>query len=166
MSERKSKEAILNQVMKKYQRRYNPVYMSLVSKEEFLDIINLEDRTLTHDEKTLRFSEEEWMRFKDNFVRGFTNFDFDKFISIYFPDPSNYTFDTKCNDVVCAFIWKCGLEKEGGNYFEKSGAAMIREMGDYWIFMLFSSPENPNNTFEVEMSALRRLIDDLESMDQ
>ena len=164
MGESKSREKLLTELLKTYQRRFRPVYMSLVSKEEFLDIINVEQRSLDDDTKQVKFTEETWTRIKYSMVKGFENLEFSDMILNYFPDPAAFEFQTKCNDNVCALVWKYDAGRPGESYFEKSGAAMIREMHQYWIIMLFTNEIETHNDYENEMESLGRIITGLQDI--
>ena len=70
-------------------------------------------------------------------------------------------FEYKCNDHVCTLIWWYFSLNHKNRYFLRPGAAMIREMDDYWIFILFSNDTGDRKTYEPEMNSLGHIIEDL-----
>jgi hypothetical protein len=158
----KSREAVLTDLLHKYQRRFRPVYMSLVTKEEFLDIISVEKRVNPEENTDVSFSEDQWTRIKAEMVQSFQNFNFDKFFETNFSQRDRFKHEMKCNDYVCALIWWLDPQYSGQSLFERPGAAMVREMDDYWILMFFINDTWEPKSYEAEMDALGRLIENLE----
>lgn len=162
MASRASREAALKELLQRFQRRYRPIYISLVSKEEFLDILNIENYPPNVSNDFLAFSEDDWLRLKDVMVKAFEAMDYDIFIKQYFPESKAIEFEYKCNDNVCTLVWWIPSHLKKEIYFHLPGAAMIREMDDYWIFMLFSNDTNYKKTYEHEMNTLGHIIEQLE----
>lgn len=162
MVSRASREATLKELLQRFQRRYRPIYISLVSKEEFLDILNLENYPTNSLKEFLAFSEDDWLRLKDVMVKAFEAMDYEIFIKRYFSEPNEIEFEYKCNDHVCTLIWWMPSQKTKETFFHLPGAAMIREMDDYWVFMLFSNETGNKKTYENEMNTLGHIIEQLE----
>jgi len=162
MAENASREQKITELLKKYQRRYGPIYIPLVLKEEFLDIFNLETLPADTPSDFLNFSDDEWLRLKDAMVNSFNTMDYDAFTQRFFQKTNKIEFELKCNDNVCTLVWSIPLELVQKKFFQTPGAAMIREMGEYWIFMLFSNDSEKKKSYEMEMNVLGNLIEQLE----
>jgi hypothetical protein len=156
-----SRETAIKDSLHKFQRRYRPIYISLVSKEEFLDIMNLETYPPNVPADFIPFSEDDWLRLKDVLVQAFNAMDYAGFIQHYFVETESIEFEYKCNDHVCTLIWWYSSLVPKNQYFLRPGAAMIREMDDCWIFILFSNDTGDQKTYEPEMNSLGHIIEEL-----
>lgn len=166
MAQQKSREQIIREIVQDYKRRFRPLLLSLVVKEEFLDVLNLEQSSWTNqgENKPLGiFSEEEWLRFKAALIDCLKNLEFTGFINRYFMTKNHFDFEDFYSDFYCRLVWKFKMGTAGNNWFEKAGAVMIGDVQDCWIIVLFNNEEVPGKLYDIESKALEKVINTLKS---
>jgi hypothetical protein len=161
MSNQKSREQSIWELLQEYKRKFRPVYMSLMIKE-FIDITSVEQRDLSYGKAIIPFTDREWYIFKGHLIDGFTKRNFEKFKTTYFRNGPKFQFETECTDNVLEMDWWLTSWAVGLSFFERPGAIMVRDLGEYWIFVLFSHDELVKRSYRHEFDALNALISHLE----
>ena len=162
MSIQKTREQSIWELLQEYKRKFRPVHMSLMIKE-FIDITSIEQRDVTYGKNIIPFSDEDWYVFKEHLVRGFEQLNFNSLIQKYFQKGPKFQFETECGDGIVELDWWLKGGAFGMSFFEKPGAIIIRDMDDYWIFVLFSHEELVKRSYRQEVDALSGLITSLEN---
>ena len=153
-----SSEDRIRDALQEYKRRYSPVMISMITKEEFLDIMNLDDKCAPQTQVLLEYSDEDWLRFKSALVDCLKNLEFKDFIAHHFPQPDQFTFNDTYADFYCSLVWNPRTSFSGQGLFEKAGAAVICDLKDCWIILVFSAGPMQANKYDVEIHAIERLI--------
>ena len=115
------------------------------------------------EEKSIsdELTDEEWVHFKAGLIDCLRNLDFQEFIAKYFKNASQFDFKDFYSDYYCRLVWnfKCGTS--GSSLFDRAGAAMICDVQECWIIVIFSAESIQWNTYEKESSGLEKLINQL-----
>lgn len=163
--QKKTRAQHLWDVLQQYKRRYKPIYVSLMVKAEFLDVISLTSensvvqRELAEGTSNTNFSEEEWYRFKARLTDCYNKMDFKDLIKQYFPAEIPFEFEVECSDTVVELNWWLKEGVLGDKFFENPGAILIRDIKDFWIVLLFSYDSLGRRKFDSEIYALTNLFE-------
>jgi hypothetical protein len=161
LAEENLREQQILEALQEYKRKYRPEFMSLIIKEGFLDIYNLETKSYCGEKCVIDFDEEGWLRFKADLIDCLKNVQFQVFISHYFKHPNLFEFVDYYADYYCRLVWNFKKSAPGKNLFERAGAVMICDVHDCWIILVFSNEDVKKTAYEIESKALEKVIQKL-----
>lgn len=166
----KSREEHLCEILLEYKRRYRPIAAFLLVKEQFMDIIGVEQKYAVDGKWTTIFTDDEWLRFKEKLIHSMHTQNVDGFVDTYWN--KRYKFDFKwmsqktANSVVQVLSWTMNGGAWGTSPFEKPGCLFIFDEGDYWVILFFSMECFGDFSCDLDQHAIHELVAALNASDK
>jgi hypothetical protein len=157
MSTFRPKEETIWEILQNYKRKYKASYISLLIKQEFLDIFTVEQKSFVDGKSTSPLSEDQWYIFKDKLITSWKKNNFEKFLAYYFKRNSNIEYTHNVSELSCQVIWWFKAGAAGSSYFEKPGAILVQDVGEYWIIVFFSHDELKKQDYSAAIEGLKQL---------
>ena len=146
-----------------YKFKFKPIDVSLLLKEEFLDIVNLQKTQFVDGKSSKLFKDvEEWYKFAADVVGCVECDSYSTFIDKYL---KGYNFKTEPlrKEKTYGIKWWLESGAAGDTFFTKPGAVIVKDVNHYWIFALFSREGFGEQIFEREVEGFEELVRNLES---
>jgi len=161
----KTREEVIFHALSEYKRRYKEVGMFLLVKEEFLDIMTLEQKSYSGNtpQNFLNLKEDDLFHFKKNIVEMVERLDIGGLISCYWSKKYVFDFEFYDHGENFVLVWWLKVGAPGTTFFERPGAIIIRDVKDYWIIALLSHDNIARQNYEAQLKALDEVIQELDA---
>jgi hypothetical protein len=156
-----TKEERILSLLLAYKQKHRPVEISLLLKDGFLDILSVEQKAISDGKFTALFSEEEWLRFKESLINCSISKDYNLFRKKYFTSIYKFTFNLDHNADMCIISWKLIGGAWGETVFERPGAIILYDLGDYWVIVFFSYAQFGEISYHQKITDLQELVENL-----
>lgn len=161
----KTREEVIFQALSEFKRRYKAAGMFLLVKDEFLDIMTIEQKSFSGNSQQnfLNLKEDDLFRFKKDIIEMVERLDIGSLISKYWS--KKFVFDFEFFDHGENFVlnWWLKVGAPGNAFFERPGAIIIRDVKDYWVIALLSHETMVRQNYETQLKALDDVIQQLDA---